>query len=101
MIFLILGIYFICLTSATELDLSQYPLKYVFEIVRHGARAPLMEDPRFTTVGAGQLTPMGMRQRYLLGRYNYQRYQQRLGLDMSISKNGPFWGESTDVNRTI
>ena len=37
------------------------PLKYVFEIVRHGARAPFLDDPRFTKTGPGELTPMGMR----------------------------------------
>ena len=44
-------------------DLSQYPLKYVFEIVRHGARAPIMNDTeRFgSEFLKGQLTPQGMR----------------------------------------
>ena len=37
-------------------------LKYVFEIVRHGARAPIVNDTlRFgTTVMPGELTPIGM-----------------------------------------
>ena len=42
---------------------------YVFELVRHGARAPLLSANDFP-VGAEMLTPQGMRQRYLLGRYN-------------------------------
>jgi hypothetical protein len=47
-------------------------LKYVFEIVRHGARAPIMDDvARFGNITlAGELSPSGMRERYLLGRYN-------------------------------
>ena len=61
--------------SAQYLD-PNHNLKFVFEIVRHGARAPTQPDAlRFgTTVGPGELTPNGMRQRYFLGRYNYERY---------------------------
>ena len=36
-------------------------LKYVFEITRHGARAPIKEDLRFTMVPKEMLTPQGMR----------------------------------------
>ena len=40
-------------------------LVYVFEIVRHGARAPELPDPSLNKwgfkVSDGQLTPMGMR----------------------------------------
>ena len=53
---------------------------YVFELVRHGARAP-MESAKGFSVNKGMLTPMGMRQRYLLGRYNYDQYKQKLGLE--------------------
>lgn len=47
------------------------------------------------------LTPMGMRQRYLLGKYN------ALYGDTADRKNAPFLGsknlliESTDINRTV
>ena len=44
-------------------------LIYSFELVRHGARAPMI-GPGFPNTPKGQLTPMGMRQRYLLGKYN-------------------------------
>lgn len=37
-----------------DLDLK---LKYVFEIVRHGARAPLNYDPVFTKEALEMLTP--------------------------------------------
>jgi len=54
-----------------DLD-PNHNLKFVFEIVRHGARAPIIADSRFEAGFApGELTPNGMRQRYLLGRYNY------------------------------
>jgi hypothetical protein len=51
-------------------------LAFVFEINRHGARAPLSKsmDPSHFKVGIGQLTASGMRQRMLLGKFNRQRY---------------------------
>ena len=64
-------------SSAAPVDISAtQSLKYVFEVVRHGARAPLINDTaRFGDVFiTGELTPNGMRQRFLLGRHNYQRY---------------------------
>ena len=60
LIYLIVA-YLINISTCKDVDMSHNSLKYVFEIVRHGARAPLMDDPRFTTVKAGMLTPMGMR----------------------------------------
>ena len=46
-------------------------LIFAFELVRHGARAPLDNSTieKFT-VGEGMLTPQGMRQRYLLGQHS-------------------------------
>lgn len=74
------------LPEVTEVDLDpNHNLKYVFEIVRHGARSPIQqgEGTRFEAgFGPGELTPIGMRQRYFLGRYNYQRYHQALGDDL-------------------
>jgi len=49
-------------------------LAYYFELVRHGARAPLIGQG-FPGTPVGQLTPQGMRARYLLGRYNYHKYK--------------------------
>ena len=71
---------------------------YVYEINRHGARSPLQDIPTKVTknpsitkgvcepiegfsVPAGQLTAQGMRQRYLLGRYNKMRYGDLYKLD--------------------
>ena len=52
-------------------------IAFVFELVRHGARGPF-DDHKIDEfpVGEGQLTPEGMRQRYLLGRYNRKRYTE-------------------------
>ena len=50
-------------------------MAFVFEVVRHGARAPIEDrDLDKFPVGEGLLTPEGMRQRYLLGRHNRERY---------------------------
>jgi len=44
--------------------------------VRHGARAPVAEHTGFSEI-AGELTPQGMRQRFLLGTHNRQRYFEK------------------------
>ena len=68
---------------STYLTPPNLDLKYVFEIVRHGARAPIGYDPGFTGAGPAQLTPNGMRQRYLLGKYNQMKYGSEFVGDMS------------------
>jgi hypothetical protein len=40
---------------------SEDKLGFVFEIVRHGARTALNDDPGYFTVPTGMLTPTGMR----------------------------------------
>jgi hypothetical protein len=66
-------------------------LKYVFEIVRHGARAPLLTDTeKFKVSDTGMLTPQGMRQRYILGKYNYEKYGDALGGKDLFKPNGGF-----------
>tara|TARA_B110000285_G_C14872813_1_gene490042 strand:+ start:38 stop:382 length:345 start_codon:yes stop_codon:yes gene_type:complete len=78
-------------------------LEYTFEIVRHGARSPILDDSkRFDIVpDVGLLTPQGMRQRYLLGIYDYQKYGKDLGQKQLLEKGGGFEIQSTDVDRTI
>ena len=54
---------------------------FAFELVRHGARAPLKEEfAAGFPVAMGMLTPQGMRQRYLLGRYARERYTEQYDL---------------------
>jgi len=54
---------------------------FAFELVRHGARAPIIEATSgLFEVAEGILTPSGMRQRYLLGRYSRERYVDEYGL---------------------
>ena len=59
-------------------------VRYVFEINRHGARAPYIYDHRFKTEPTQELTPMGMRQRYLLGKYNQLKYGHLLS-DLDVT----------------
>jgi hypothetical protein len=80
-------------------------LLYVFEIVRHGARAPMLSGMKGFGVINGMLTPQGMRQRYLLGRYHYEKYRFKIDFKDMMDK-GLITGESaniisTDVYRTI
>ena len=77
-------------------------MSFVFELVRHGARAPIgTHDLDKFPVEKGLLTPEGMRQRYLLGRHNRKRYTE----DYSFLSDKLVPDEvlmiSTDVNRTI
>lgn len=54
------------------------------------------------TVGDEQLTPQGMRQRYLLGAYNAKRYTEEFQLlDMQNENEEEILFVSTIVNRTI
>jgi hypothetical protein len=47
---------------------SDQQLSFVFELVRHGARAPIQDvDLQDFPVAEGMLTASGMRQRFLLG----------------------------------
>jgi hypothetical protein len=51
--------------------------------------------------GDGQLTPTGMRLRYLLGRYNRQKYVYQEKLLSKNFKPGEVYIQSTDYNRTL
>ena len=56
-------------------NIDKTNIEFVYEINRHGARAPISPIPKHNLskefgVAYGMLTPQGMRQRYLLGRYN-------------------------------
>lgn len=91
---------------------------YVYEINRHGARSPLRDIPTKVSknpstakgvcepiegfnLPAGQLTAQGMRQRYLLGRYNKMRYGNLYKLVDHAPNTDEIYIQSTDVYRTI
>ena len=55
---------------------------FVWEFVRHGARAPMaVNDYSDFPVPVENLTPQGMRQRYLLGRYLNERVNRPFGFN--------------------
>ena len=77
-------------------------LLFAFEVVRHGARAPI-EDRDIDKFGVaeGMLTPEGMRQRYLLGRYSKERYTKTYELLSEDYDPREIYVQSTNVNRTM
>jgi hypothetical protein len=80
---------------------------FVWEFVRHGARAPVIEnDESDFSVGVEQLTPQGMRQRYLLGKYQALLNQRFGGYDLNTTNllktnYRDMRIQSTDFYRTI
>jgi hypothetical protein len=79
-------------------------LRFVFEIFRHGARAPWPQIINNTDMlgeywnGRAELTEIGIRQHYLLGKRNRDRYKDLLNMTYSSSE---VFIESTNTNRTI
>lgn len=66
---------FLLASLLASLALADDKLGFVFELVRHGARAPLIDEPAgYFHVSSGLLTESGMRERFLLGTWNYNRY---------------------------
>lgn len=77
-------------------------LAFVFELNRHGARAPILEDtPGYFEVAPGDLTPSGMRQRYLLGRRNREKYIYKTRFLDETYNPLQIEIQSTDVSRTL
>ena len=69
-----------CMLQAANTNSSEDTLQFVFEIARHGARAPTFHEFLDGFSGNGLLTPQGMRQRYLLGRFARDRYTKQYDL---------------------
>ena len=77
-------------------------MAFVFEFVRHGARAPLeRKDLDLFSVERSQLTPEGMRQRYLLGQYNRKRYTRDYKFLSEELVPDEVYMQSSSVLRTI
>ena len=59
-------------------DKKDEQIGFVFELVRHGARAPIENRgiDQFK-VWEEELTGEGRRERYLLGRFNRERYSEQ------------------------
>jgi len=86
----------------TQLTQATQRLGFVYELVRHGARAPIIPEPEGAfNVGVGLLTETGMRQRYALGRFNRQRYIEREQLLDEVYNPAQLYVQSTGVDRTL
>ena len=74
----------------------------MFELNRHGARSADSDDePGRFNVPSGMLTATGMRQRFLLGRYNREKYIDEYGLLDPKFNPGQVYAQSTGVDRTL
>jgi len=83
-------------------SVSADKLGYAFEMVRHGARAPLFpQPPNVFTVPGGCLTAEGMRQRLLLGGFNRERYIEEYGLLDPEYNPSQVFVQATDVHRVL
>ena len=78
-------------------------IRSVYEHARHGARSP--KDNTGFDVGPDTLTDQGMRQRRLLGKWNWQRYDAYglFGQPRDQAKYNAYEvaAQSTDYTRTV
>jgi hypothetical protein len=75
-------------------------LHFVQEVVRHGARAPTADTSGFK-VSYGELTAQGMRQRFLLGTLNRQRYVDQYELISDLDWANQVYVQTTLYDRTF
>lgn len=91
------------LTTTTTDQNTSNKLLFVFTMFRHGARSPFLSKDSTDIFGeqwqsSSQLTDIGIRQQYLLGKYNRIRYNSFLSPEYSPSEVVAF---STQWNRTL
>jgi hypothetical protein len=99
-------LYFYLLFFIDRFSYISGELKFVFEIFRHGAREPLESQQNNSLidifnevmVGNGELTPVGMRQHYLLGKSLRKRYPNFISENYNVHELLVY---STDTNRTL
>mmetsp|Transcript_22038 Transcript_22038/g.27074 ORF Transcript_22038/g.27074 Transcript_22038/m.27074 type:complete len:125 (-) Transcript_22038:1125-1499(-) len=96
----LLAIFALVSSAAPQAAKDSDKLHYVFELTRHGARAPTSQSEGYT-VEEGMLTPSGMRQRYLLGKQLRKRYMEQYELLDEQMGTEEVLMMSTLVNRTM
>lgn len=88
-------------SSALAIKRSTDNVVFMVEMARHGARAPIHQVYEVDWVkyaGVGELTPVGQRQRYLLGLNTKERYPLFFQNKLKFNE---YWTRSTFFNRTI
>jgi len=91
-------------TTIFKIVFSQRDFRFVFSIFRHGARAPQegvvngVDLLNNSWKSPGELTEVGMRMHFLLGRRNRQRYGNFISTTYSPKE---IFVRSSDYNRTI
>ena len=99
---IITALIFLIHTIACEIKKSEDNVIMIIEMARHGARAPIMDiykRPWIEETGAGELTTIGERQRYNLGRQTRDKYPKLF--TTKRMKPEEVWVRSTSFNRTI
>lgn len=79
-------------------------LVFAVDLIRHGDRTPVIELPKAIhhwQVPLGELTPIGMKQEYLLGRSMRKRYVEEYHLLPKHYHNEMMYVRSSDFNRTL
>lgn len=83
---------------------SEGTLVFAIDIIRHGDRTPgtnIPTSPCQWSEGLGELTPVGMREEYNLGRKVHDRYINTYHLLSENYSNGTIYVRATDFNRTL
>lgn len=101
LLFSIATLFFVTIKSILATKVSKDNVVFIVEMARHGYRAPLetvTERPWITETGPGELTTVGQRQRYNLGRQTKNRYPNFFNKRFQANE---WWVRSTFFNRTI
>jgi len=95
---------FLVFCSSAQSSLQKDKLVFAVDVIRHGDRNPIISLPKAPhdwPEGLGELTPIGMRREYELGKKLRRRYIEETKLLPRSYKPETLYVRSTDYNRTI